>query len=326
MRVVYWARLGLARAAITERLRAVPGCELVVAETIDELLAVLPGAAALVLYDAPRAEARRVVDAIAAPGSTLRWLHFVSAGREGFDAVDLPAGPLISYAEGAVAPTVAEHAMALLLALARRVPEMVTQAAAQRWDRGLATRAISLEGATLAIVGTGAIGIEWARRARAFGMHCVGVSRRALPHADLDESLPLTELPAVLARADAVGVAIALTTQTRQLIGAAELAACKRGALLVNVGRGGLVDQAALCAALHAGQIGGAGLDVTDPEPLPADAPLWTCPNVLISPHFGGSGSAASIRRLAGGVEDNLRRLMAGAPLLGLVAPPNPPA
>ena len=140
MRVLYWARLGLARAAITEGLRAVPGCELAVAETTDQVIAALPGTQALVLYDAPVADARRVTSAIA--GSPVRWMHFVSAGREGFEAAGLPRGVTITYAAGAVAPTVAEHAMALLLALARRVPEMVAQQAERRWDRALATRAL----------------------------------------------------------------------------------------------------------------------------------------------------------------------------------------
>jgi len=319
MRVVYWARYPLARTEITGRLQAQPDTELVVAETLDGALAALPGAEALVLYDAPPAEARRVVAAVSAPGSRVRWMHFVSAGREGFEAVGLPPGISITYAAGAVAPTVAEHAFALLLGLARRVPEMVQQAAERRWDRAPMTRARSLEGGVLAIVGLGHIGIEVARRARAFGMRSVGLSRRAAPDALLDESWPLAQLHAVLARADAVVVAIALSAETRHLLGRAEFAALKRGALLVNVARGGVVDQAALCDALHAGQLGGAGLDVTDPEPLPAADPLWACPNLLVSPHFGGGGSAASTARLADGVADNLQRLRAGRPLAGTV-------
>lgn len=271
------------------------------------------------LYDALVADARRIVEAVrAAP--RLRWMHFVSAGREGFEAAGLPPpGVAVSYAAGGVAPTVAEHAMALLLALARCVPEMVTQGLASRWDRALASRARSLEGATIAIVGTGHIGVGIAQRARAFGMHAVGVSRRAAADAALDESLPLADLHAVLARADAVAIAIALSAETRHLIGRAELAACKPGALLVNVARGGIIDHRALVEALHSGHIGGAGLDVTDPEPLPENDPLWRAPNVLISPHFAGGGSAASIARLADGAADNLRRLIDGRPLANLV-------
>lgn len=321
MRIVYWARLALAKAAVIERLKSVPGCDLFVADTLDAALQALPAADGLVLYDAPRADALRVVQAIDAPGARLRWMHFLTAGREGFDAVGLPPRPAISYAAGAVAPTVAEHAFALLLALGRRVPDMLAQAAQSRWDRAPATRTRSLEGGTMAIIGLGHIGLQMARRAQAFGMRTVGLSRGAAPQAGLDESRPLSELHAVLARSDVVVLALALTPETRHLINRDALAACKRGAVLVNVARGAIVDQAALCEALHAGQLGGAAVDVTDPEPLPEGDPLWACPNVLISPHLAGSGSVASIGRLADGARDNLLRLQAGQPLLGLVQP-----
>lgn len=321
MNILYWARLKLAARLIEEGLAAVPGCALTVVESTDEVLQRLPAAEGLVLYDAPLADARRVVAAIGEPASRLRWMHFVSAGREGFEAAGLPRRPAITYAAGAVAPTVAEHAMALLLALGRRVPEMVAQGAERRWDRALAQRAVSLEGRTLAILGMGHIGQGVARRAQAFGMRTVGLSRGAAPDAALDESLPLSRLHEVLARADAVVVAIALTEGTRHLLDAAALAACKPGAFIVNVARGGVIDQVALAQALHAGHLGGAGLDVTTPEPLPAGDPLWFAPNVLISPHFGGGGSEASQRRLADSVVGNLRRLMAGEALTGLVQP-----
>lgn len=320
MRVLYWARLALARQAITDAVQAQPGCRLTVVDRLDDVLAGVPGADALVLYDAPQADARRIVDALS--GSPVRWMHFVSAGREGFEAAGLPRGIVITSAAGAVAPTVAEHAMALLLALGRRIPEAVVQAHERRWDRALAARARSLEGATLAIVGTGHIGLHLAQRARAFGMKTIGVSRRAEADPRLDESRPLAELHAVLARADAVVIAIALAAETRHLIDRSALAAYKPGALLVNVARGGVVDQDALVDALAAGHIGGAGLDVTDPEPLPADHPLWTAPNVLITPHFAGGGSVASIQRLASGVAANLQRLLNGDPLLGVVRQP----
>ena len=150
-------------------------------------------------------------------------------------------------------------------------------------------------------------------------MHTVGFSRRAAADAALDESLPLNPLHAALARADAVVVAIALTDGTRRLMNGPALAACKRGALIVNIARGGIIDQPALIEALESGQIGAAGLDVTNPEPMPADDPLWHAPNVLIAPHFGGSGSAASIKRLARGVTDNLTRLTTGQALLHIV-------
>lgn len=312
MKMLYWARLGLARAPITERLRDVPDLQLVVTENLEDTLRELPSADALVLYDAPVAQARQVSEALAAPGCRVRWLHFLSAGREGFEAAGLPDSVAVSHAAGAVSPTVAEHAMAMLLALARRVPEMVELTRAGHWDRAMAARARSLEGGVLAVIGLGHIGRLIAQRAKAFGMHTVGLSRSAAAHPGLDESLGLDRLHEVLARADAIAVAIALTPQTRHLLDARAFAACARRPLLVNIARGGVVDQAALVAALADGRIGGAGLDVTDPEPLPDGDPLWRCPNVLISPHFAGGGSAASIGRITGGLMDNLERFRRG--------------
>ncbi|MCX7685517.1 MAG: NAD(P)-binding domain-containing protein [Acetobacteraceae bacterium] len=319
MRVVYWARLGLARPQVTAALEAVPGALLTVVETLPELLAALPGAEALVTYDAPPPAAREVVAALSAPGATVRWMHLLTAGREGFEAAGLPRALAVTWAAGAVAPTVAEHAMALLLALARRIPEMAEQTRAARWDRAPAARAVSLEGGTLALIGFGHIGREVARRAQAFGMRVVALTRRPAADPLVDEALPLDALHEVLPRADAIVVALALAPATRHLLDAEAFARCRPGALLVNVARGGLVDQAALRAALERGALGGAALDVTEPEPLPPDDPLWGAPNLIVSPHFAGGGSRTSLARLADGAAANLRRLMAGEPLMNLV-------
>ena len=246
-------------------------------------------------------------------------MHFISAGREGFEAAGLPRGIVISYAAGAVAATVAEHALALMLALGRCVPGFAAQARERRWDRAVSARATSLEGQTLAIVGYGSIGVELARRARPFGMRVVAVTRSAKAGSDVDAVFGLDALHRVLGEADVVAIAIALNSQTHHLIGSAALAACKRGAMLINVARGGIVDQVALAEALRSGQLGSAGLDVTDPEPLPASDPLWDCPNLLISPHFAGGGSKASVERIVAGVLGNLEKLIAGQPLDNVV-------
>ena len=322
MRIVYWARLQLARQEIIAALDAMPGVELQVTSSLAETLAALPGAGALVLVHGPQEEARQVFAALRAPGNTVKWMHFISAGREGYEELGWPPGVIVSYAGGGVAPAVAEHAMALMLALGRRVPDMVQVVMARRaWDRTLiAPRARSLEGSTLAIVGYGHIGRELARRARAFDMRILSVSRTPRQEADVDEALPLSSLHAGLAQADVVAVTIALTPETTHLLGEAEFAACKKGAHVVNVARGPVIDQQALVRALHSGQIGGAAVDVSDPEPLPAEDPLWSAPNVLVSPHFAGSGSPRSVQRLAQGVADNLRRLLAGQPLEHVVS------
>lgn len=322
MRIVYWARMALARQQIIERAGAIPGVELQVTHTLEETLAALPGATGFVLVHGPQEEARQVMAVLRAPGNTVRWMHFISAGREGYEECGWPPGVTVTYAGGGVSPAVAEHAMALLLALARRIPDLVsTVMATKTFDRNLvAPNARSLEGSTLALVGYGHIGRGVARRAKAFDMRVISVSRSAQPEADVDQAWPLSRLHEALALADAVVVAIALTPETTHLLGEAEFDACKRGALLVNVARGPVVDSAALRAALRDGRLGGAGLDVTDPEPLPPEDPLWDCPNILISPHYAGSGSPASVERLAQGVIENLHRLRAGEPLLSVVS------
>jgi phosphoglycerate dehydrogenase-like enzyme len=320
MRVVYWMRLQLARQQVRDALRAVPETDLVVVETLAELLGALNGAEALILYDAPPEQARQIVDALSAPGNTVRWMHFLTAGREGFDAVGLPKGVAVTYPAGSVAPTVAEHAMTLLLALVRRVPAMLEEQAQRKWSRlEVSAKATSVEGKLMAIVGYGQIGREVARRARAFGIRTIAVSRTRKSDEWLDEGYVLAELDQVLARVDIVMLTIALTPETRHLFDRRRLEACKSGVVLVNVARGGLVDQEALAAALASGQVGAAGLDAVDPEPLPADDPLWAAPNLIISPHFAGGGSAVSQMRLAEGAAANLRRLINKEPLQHLV-------
>jgi phosphoglycerate dehydrogenase-like enzyme len=315
MRVVYWTKLQLARQQVLDALRAVPEAELTVVETLADLLGALKGAEALVLYDAPTKEARQIVDALSAPGNTVRWMHFLTAGREGFDAVGLPKGVAVTTPAGCVAPTVAEHAMTLLLALVRRVPKMLEEQARRNWSRqDVSAQANSVEGKVMAIVGYGQIGREIARRAQPFGITTIAVSRTRKSDPWLNESYTLAELDQVLARADIVMLTIALTPETHHMFDGSKLAICKRGMVLINVARGGLIDQPALAVALTSGQVGGAGLDVVDPEPLPADDPLWDAPNLIISPHFGG-GSMVSLLRLGESAASNLKRLIKGEPL-----------
>src|SRR5690606_12115080 len=191
--------IGLARQQITDGLREVVGDDLVVVESLDDLLRALPGAEGLVLADAPPDEARQVVAALDSSQNTVRWMHIMTAGREGFEIAGLPKTVPVTYAAGGVAPTVAEHAMALLLGLGRNLPGVLTQQAERRWSREASAQARSLEGSVMAIVGDGQIGREIARRARAFGMTIVGVTRSARSDALLDRCEALEALPTVLA-------------------------------------------------------------------------------------------------------------------------------
>ena len=309
MRIVYWVRIPLAREPLIERFGRLPGVEFTVVETLPDLLRELPGSTGIVLADAPEAQARQVLELLDGSAATVRWMHFITAGQDGFEAAGLPADVAITRPGLGVGPTVAEHAMALLLALVRRIPEVANASAQARWDRTIGARMSSLEGKTAAIVGFGNVGREIASRARAFKMEIVAVGRSARAEPLADSFASLDQLPTILGRADVVVLSLALTERTRHLFDARAFAAMRADAILINVARGGIVDQEALCNALSTGKIAAAGLDVTDPEPLPADDPLWRCPNILISSHLAGAGSIKSQERIADGALENFLRL-----------------
>jgi phosphoglycerate dehydrogenase-like enzyme len=174
---------------------------------------------------------------------------------------------------------------------------------------------------TIAVLGFGYIGSEIGRLLKAFGAHVVALTRSAKPHPHADESLPIKELSAVLPRADAVVVALAASPETRHLIGAREFALMKRSAYIVNIARGYIIDGAALGKALRDGTIAGAGLDVTEPEPLPRDDQLWDAPNLIIAPHMAGAPGAVTAKRLAQVVYDNVTRQLKGEALAHIVTP-----
>jgi len=309
MRVTFWARLSFAAQIIEDRLRAVNGAVVTVVHTLADLLAILPETDFLVLADAPLEQARVVADRLAAPDNTVGGLHFNSAGREGFEAAGLPEVIVVSSAKGALAPTVAEHAMAMALALARQLPEALSAQGRREWTQQTASAMRSLEGGTLLLVGLGDIGHEVALRARAFGLKVIAATRRPRTDPAVDEVYGLDMVPDLVARADLIVTCIALSTETRAIIDAAVLGRCRPGALLVNVGRGGLVDSDALLDALRSGRLAGAGLDVTDPEPLPPTHPLWAAPNLLITGHVAGVGRRSE-ERIATAAADGLKRFM----------------
>ena len=312
--IVYWARLSFGREILTQLLRDEDGIALSIVQTLQECMQAVRDADGLILYNCRAADARQLAEAIAAHAPKLRWMHFLTAGMDGFDGLELPPRIAITQTGGASAPVVAEHAMALLLALGRGLPAAWQQQARGLWDRGCAQGLDSLEQKTMAIIGLGFIGQEVARRARAFGMRIVAVSRQGLPHALADESHSLRTLETALARSDVVVLTVALNPQTRHLLDARTLALCKRGATVINVSRGAIIDTEALCAALASGQIGAAGLDVTDPEPLPEGHPLWRMPQVLVTPHVAVEGSRPTERRIAEGAIAALHSFLGHAP------------
>jgi phosphoglycerate dehydrogenase-like enzyme len=250
----------------------------------------------------------------------LRW---VETPATGFDQL-AGTGVLerrdvtVTTVGGLFAPWVAEHAFALLLGLTRQIDRFAAAQRRREWlGRGTAVR--ELRDATMAIVGLGNIGRAVARAAKAFGMRVIGTRRNvAEVPPEVDRVYPPAELHAMLGAADVVVLAVAGTPETARLIGAAELAAMRREALLINVARGMVIDEVALAEALAQGQIAGAGLDVFTEEPLPAASPLWTLPNVLITPHIAVN-VPSKLRRCVEHFAENVRRYCAGDALLDRV-------
>jgi phosphoglycerate dehydrogenase-like enzyme len=205
--------------------------------------------------------------------------------------------------------------LALILAFSRSIHVAVRNQAAHNWNPR-ACRNTEIAGQTLGIIGLGSIGLETARRAKALGMNVISMERpgRARP-AEVDRLV--ADKIALCAQSDFVLVATPLTPETRHIVGEAELAAMKPTAYLINISRGRCVDEQALIRAIQEGRIAGAGLDVTEVEPLPADSPLWDLPGVIITPHVAAS-SPHTMGHVMDLVAENLRRLAAGQPLLNL--------
>ena len=229
-------------------------------------------------------------------------------------------GLVVTTSSGVHAGPLAEFAILGLLAFAKELPQLQRDQRARHWPDGQHPVG-ELRGQTLLLVGVGAIGTETARLASAFGMHVLAVKRSlagGVPH--VDELHPVSELRALVGRADAIVVTLPATDATRGLLDADTLAAVKPGAVLVNVGRGAVIDEAALAERLQDGTLEGAALDVFAEEPLPEDSPLWGLENVIVSPH-GVALVEAEEPRIVDLFIDNLRRRRAGEPLRNALDP-----
>jgi phosphoglycerate dehydrogenase-like enzyme len=224
----------------------------------------------------------------------LKWIHSTAAGVAQLMYPELrDSGIMVTNPSGIFSVPMAEHTMGLLLALARNFPDSVRQQDAARWAQqelwDKPQHLTEINGKVLLIAGYGSIGREVAKRAKVFEMRVWGVTRSGegeRTHAD--KILPVAKLHEALPEADYVLIAAPETAETRHLIGAAEIAKMKHGARLINVGRGSLLDEAALLRALESGALGGAAIDVAKLEPLPAESPLWKAPNLVITPHTSG--------------------------------------
>ena len=256
----------------------------------------------------------------------LRWVQCPSAGVENFPLEELAARDVIlTTAQGCYAPEIAEHAFGLLFALTRGI---AGQARQRQWGYeggggdGSPAKLIELRGMTMGIIGLGGIGREVARRARAMDMKTIAVDAEPMlaeRYAMVDEVQLVDDgLRSLLERSDVVILCCPSTPKSRGMIAAEQFSQMKRGAYLVNVARGKLVQTDALVDALRQEKIAGAGLDVTDPEPLPADHALWRVPNVVVTSHIAGR-SQFSWERVQRVFVDNATRFTRGWPMLNVV-------
>jgi len=293
---------------------AAPGVELVAAGTHEQAVAAVVGAQGLMGFCS--------ADILAA-GAELRWLQLPYAGAE--RCVSLPAlrerDILVTNAQRIYGPEIAEHVMAMILAFTRGLDRYIPAQQAGDWDRDLVPeeRLWELEDKTLLVVGLGGIGTEVARLGHAMGMTVLATrnSSRAGP-SFVDYVGLADELPSLTPRADVIVNAAPLTPATTGLFDQAFFSAMKPTAYFINVGRGRSVVTDDLVAALEAGRLAGAGLDVTDPEPLPEDHPLWRMPGVIITPHVA-AGSDLRSERLWIVMRENLRRYAEGGRMLSVV-------
>jgi phosphoglycerate dehydrogenase-like enzyme len=254
----------------------------------------------------------------------LKWIHSTAAGVAQLMYPELrDSGIVVTNPSGIFSVPMAEHTTGLLLALARNFPDSVRQQDLAHWSQqelwDKPQHLIELNGQVLLIVGFGSIGREVAKRARAFDMRVWGVTRSGtgdLTHAE--KILAAKDLHEALPDADFVLIAAPETAETRHLIGAPQIAQMKRGARLINVGRGSLLDEAPLIQALKSGALGGAALDVTRVEPLPVESPLWKMPNLMITPHTSGVSDRLWHRQTAI-LMDLLERWFDGRELFNLV-------
>jgi phosphoglycerate dehydrogenase-like enzyme len=253
------------------------------------------------------------------PGSigeapNLTWIHAMAAGVEGVLVPEVQNSALcVTNSAGTMAPEVAEHTLALVLALTRRLDHAITAQLRREWAPIRREQPpLGLSGLTLGIAGYGRIGRAIAERARPFGLLVVGLRREPAPADDLSvETLGIGSFKDFLSRSDIVATALPSTSGTRQLFDAAAFRAMRRSAIFVNVGRGAVVNEAALAEALARGTIAGAASDVFAEEPLPASSPLWGAPNFIVSPHLGGA-SGQVWYRVIDLLFENLERIRRG--------------
>ena len=267
--------------------------------------------AATVIFGWPRPE--RMGEAV-----NLKWFQTMWAGTDEYAGM-LPEGVLFTSSSGSNSRSVAEHMLTGMMAVCRRLPVYMDSQRAHVWkDEGPMK---TILGGTVLVAGAGRVGAGFARLCQGLGARTVGLKRTITgPIEGFDEVRPMDELDALLPRADVVALTLPHSPQTAGLMDARRIALMKDDAILISAGRGSVLDQDALASAMTAGKLWGAALDVTDPEPLPPDSPLWDVPNLLLTPHVaGGMRLEITRRRCVEMAQENLRRYLAGEKLENIV-------
>lgn len=270
-------------------------------------------AAAEVIFGWPRPEAMK-------GAVQLKWFQTMWAGTDEYEAPGiLPEGILFTSSSGSNRRSVAEHMLAGLLALCRRLPGYQNGQRAHQWlDLG---KMKTIFGGTVLVAGTGHVGSTFAGMCQGLGARTVGLKRTVTgPVEGFDQVYPMEKLDELLPQADVVALVLPHSPQTTGLMNGERIGRMKDDAILLSAGRGSVLDQGALAQAMLGGKLWGAMLDVTEPEPLPADSPLWDVPNLILTPHVAGGMRLELTRRACVQLaQDNLRRYLAGEPLVNQV-------
>ena len=268
-------------------------------------------AAATIIFGWPQEESMK--EAV-----SLKWFQSMWAGTEEYNGC-LPQRVIFTSSSGSNSRSVAEHMLTGLMAVCRRLPTYLDSQRAHVWkDEGPMK---TILGGTVLVIGAGHVGADFARLCQGLGARTIGLKRRiAGPIGGFDEVRTMDELDQLLPQADVVALTLPHSPQTVGLMNENRIALMKDGAVLISAGRGSVLDQDALVRAMQAGKLWGAALDVTDPEPLPPDSPLWDVPNLLLTPHVaGGMRLEITRRRCVEMAQENLRRYLSGEQLENIV-------
>jgi phosphoglycerate dehydrogenase-like enzyme len=285
--------------------------------------------AAIVLAKSLADMDREIVDADAVIGGLskdqfarakkLKWVQTYSAGVEAYRWKEfLESSAVLTNCKIVQGPNIADHAMAMFLALTRGLNIFFADKNKEEWDRE-GHELLELQDMTAVVIGVGGIGSQIAQRAHGFGMKVIGVDPKDLPpNITVSRMVYPSQLDSVLPLADVVFVSAPLTPESRRMMGPRQFDLMKKDSFFIAVSRGGLYDTAALVKALDSKRLAGAGLDVTDPEPLPKGHPLWKFPNVVITPHVAGNSPGSHARRVAV-FKENIGRFVRNEPLRNVV-------